>query len=140
MTRLNAYRRDQRGSSAAEFALVLPVFLALVLGVIHMSLVVYSAVELHDATEWTARCLSVSANNPAGATTTCPDSTKVQTYATGRYTGPKISPTFSVVTTTSCTNGKQVSGSGSYSMSLGLMRATIPISAKACFPYSPATS
>lgn len=137
MIRLNAYRRDQRGSSAAEFALIVPVFLGLVLGVIHLSLAVYSAVELHDATEWTARCLSVSANNPAGATTSCPDSTKVQTYAKSRYTGPNISPTFSLVTSTSCTNGNQVSGSGTYSLSTGLVNLSIPISAKACFPYAP---
>lgn len=134
---LNAFRRDQRGSSVAEFALVVPLFLGLVLGVIHMSLLVYSVVQLHDATEWTARCLSVSANNPSGATTTCPDSSKVQTYGTGRYTGPKISPTFSRVTGTTCTNGTQVSGSGTYSMSLGVIRLSVPISAKACFPNSP---
>lgn len=136
MSQLNAYRRDQRGSSAAEFALVVPVFLGLVLGVIHMSLVVYSAVELHDATEWTARCLAVSANNPPGAATTCPDATQVQTYAAGRYTGPNISPTFSLVATTSCTNGTQVSGAGTYNMATGLVNLSIPITANACFPYS----
>lgn len=138
MNLLIAYRRDQRGSSAAEFALVVPVFIGLVLGVIQLSLVVYSAVELHDATEWTARCLSVSANNPPGAATRCPDATKVQDYAKGRYSGPNIGPTFSLAASPSCTNGTQVSGSGAYRLSTGLVNVSIPLSAKACFPFSPA--
>ena len=144
MILLNAYRRDQRGSTAAEFALILPVFVALILAVIHFSMVVYAAVELHDATEWTARCVAVSANNPSGATTTCapnPTAAQVLAYGQGRYTGPKITPTFQLVTspTVSCTNSTQISGSGTYRMWLGVASVSVPINAKACFPYSPAT-
>jgi Flp pilus assembly protein TadG len=140
MMPFSAYRRDQRGSSVAEFALVLPLFLALVLGVVNMSMVVYSAVDLHDATEWTARCLAVSANNPSTATTVCPPgstATQIQAYGKGRYTGPNISPTFALVSGTTCTNGTQVQGSGNYSMNLGLVSVSIPITAQACFPYDP---
>lgn len=145
MIRLNRYHRDQRGSTAAEFALIVPVFVALVLAAIHASMVVYAAVELHDATEYTARCVAVAANNPSGATTTCapnPTSAQVLAYGQGRYTGPKITPTFQLVTTpttVSCTNSTQISGSGTYRMWLGVASFSIPITAKACFPYAPAS-
>jgi Flp pilus assembly protein TadG len=139
MIRLSAYRRDQRGSSAAEFALVVPLIAMLVLGVLHMSLMMYSAVSLHSAVEATARCLSVSANNPSGSTTQCPNPAQVQAYGQSRYTGIyNISPQFTVVSpAVTCTNGNQVSGSGTYNISLGLLNASIPITANACFPYSP---
>jgi Flp pilus assembly protein TadG len=133
-----AWRRDERGSSAAEFALVIPLVVMLVLGLLHLSLATYSAVSLHYAVEETARCLSVSGNNPSGAATACPDATKVQTYGRSRYRGLyNISPQFSVVSpAVTCTNGQQVSGTGTYTIALGLLNVSIPMSAYACFPYS----
>jgi Flp pilus assembly protein TadG len=141
VSRSRAYRRDERGSSAAEFALVVPLVVMLTMGVIHMSLASYAAVSLHYAVEETARCLSVSANNPAGATTACPDATKVQTYGLNRYRGLyNISPQFSLVSpAVTCTNASQVSGRGTYTVALGLLNLSIPITAYACYPYAPAS-
>jgi len=134
-----AYRRDEQGSSAAEFALVIPLVVMLVMGTLHMSLVTYTAVSLHYAVEETARCLSVAGNNPSGAATACPDATKVQTYGRNRYRAfYNISPQFSVVSpAVTCTNGSQVAGSGTYTIALGLLNLSIPISASACYPYAP---
>jgi Flp pilus assembly protein TadG len=134
MSPMSAYRRDQRGASTVEFALVLPLFIALTLGVVHMSMVVYAAVNLHDATEYTARCLAVSANTTGG---TCPSTsaTNVQAYGAGRYTGPNIAPTFTLVSATSCTGSvQQVQGTGTYQVVLGLVNLPITITAKSCFP------
>jgi Flp pilus assembly protein TadG len=133
-----AFRRDERGASAAEFALVIPLVVMLVLGTLHMSLATYTAVSLHYAVEETARCLSVSGNNPSGATTACSDPSQVQAYGQSRYRAfYNISPQFSVVSpAVTCTNGKQVAGSGTYTIALGLLNVSIPISAYACFPYS----
>ena len=135
MISLHAFHRDQRGASAAEFALVIPLIAALVLGLMHLSFVLYSAVAMHQATEATARCLSVSANNPSGATTDCPDSTQVQAYGTSRYVGPGISPQFTVSSSAACTNGLQVSGSGVYNLSMGFVNFPITISAQSCFAH-----
>jgi Flp pilus assembly protein TadG len=139
MIGIRAYRRDEAGASAAEFALVIPLVVVLVMGTLHMSLVAYTAVSLHYAVEDTARCLSVSLNNPSGATTACPDSTKVQSYGQGRYRAfYNISPQFSIVSpAVTCTNGSQVAGSGTYPIPLGLLNLSIPISASACYPYAP---
>jgi Flp pilus assembly protein TadG len=133
---LRTYRRDQRGASAVEFALVVPVFVMLVFGLMHMMFVIFATVSLHNAVESTARCLSVSANNPVTATTACPSTASVQTYGQNRYVGPSISPTFAVSTTTSCTNAYQVSGSGTYNMAMGFVSFPITVSAKACFSHS----
>lgn|GEM_PF-529744 len=138
---LRTLRRDERGASTAEFALVVPLFIALVLGVIYLSLGMYAAAQLHDATQWTARCLAVSANNPASAisSTKCPTPANVQTYAMSRYRGA-LSPTFTRITTNTCTNGAQVQGTGNLRLPLVLVNITVPITARACFPYSPASS
>jgi Flp pilus assembly protein TadG len=133
MSPISAYRRDQRGAAAVEFALVIPLFVALTFGVIHMSMVVYAAVNLHDATEYTARCLAVSANTTGG---TCPSTSaaNVQAYGAGRYTGPNISPTFTIISGTCTGTVQQVQGTGTYQVVLGLVNLPITITAKACFP------
>lgn len=133
MRALSAYRRDQRGAAAVEFVLVLPLFLALSFGVVHMSLLVYASVNLHDATEWTARCLAVSANDTSGGA--CPSTASVQTYGLSRYSGPNISPTFSVISGTTCTGSvAQVQGTGTYKASVGFFSLSVPLTAKSCFP------
>ena len=121
-----------------EFALVIPAALALILCVLHMSFIVYGAVTLHFATEEEARCLSVSANNPPTATTSCPntDATSVQTYGARMYQGPSINPTFSLGASAACTNGKQVTATGTYNMAMGVATIPFSLSAKSCFPYN----
>ena len=137
MNALVPYIRDQRGASAVEFALVIPVAVALILSLLHMSAVLYAANNLHFATEETARCLAVSANNPAGTTTPCPDKTQVQTYGLARYVGPNVSPAFSVSTaaTPECANTNRVSATGTYNMFMGFVSFPIAVSAAACYPH-----
>ena len=141
MISLSAYIRDQRGASAVEFALVIPVAAALILSLLHMSLVLYSAANLHFAAEDTARCLAVSANALGAsnsATTSCPSSlaASVQTYGRARYVGPNISPTFTIGTTNACANTKQISATGTYNMSMGFASFPITVSAAACYPHT----
>jgi len=138
MTLLRTFRGDQRGGSAVEFALVVPVFLLLVLSVIYLSLTGFAAVQLHNATQGTARCLAVSANNVASAqsATRCPPTwtaTDIQTYGFSRYTGPKISPVFTLDGAATC--GKKVSGTGTFRLPLGFVNISVPITATSCFPY-----
>lgn len=111
------------GTTAVEFAMVLPSFLMLLLGIISASVVVYTAVSLHNAVEGAARCYSVDASQCGSATTT-------QTYAQNHYLGPS-SPTFTA-STPSC--GHQVNATLNVLLGAGMAQWTIPLSATACFP------
>jgi Flp pilus assembly pilin Flp len=139
MISLKAYIREERAASAVEFALVIPVALALVLAMFHLSVVLYAANNLHFATEETARCLAVSANNPSGTSgLPCPPgptATQMQGYGAARYVGPNISPTFTLGTSTACANAYQVSATGTYNMAMGFVSFPIPLSASACYPH-----
>jgi Flp pilus assembly protein TadG len=116
---------DETGAAAVEFALVLPAFLALILGVVFTTQMIFAEASLHDATEAAARCASVQ-------TTVCTSNATTQTYAQGKYMGPAYpAPSFVSVTAT-C--GHSVTGSITYSLNLGMTRFSVPLSAAACFP------
>lgn len=115
--------RDARGTTAVEFAIVSPVFIALVIGIIYMALCLFLVGSLHFAVEEGARCASVK-------TAVCTDASTTVAYAQSHYFGPS-SPTFSF-TTAAC--GNSVSASINYVAQLGLTQFTIPVAATACFP------
>jgi Flp pilus assembly protein TadG len=114
---------DARGTTAVEFAIVSPVFIALVVGMMYTALCLFLVGSLHFAVEDGARCASVR-------TTVCSDATTTVAYTQSHYFGPS-SPTFTFATP-AC--GKSVSASINYVAQLGLTQFTIPISATACFP------
>jgi Flp pilus assembly protein TadG len=111
------------GTTAVEFAMVLPAFVMFLLGIISASGVVWTAASLHYAVEGAARCYSVNA-------TTCSDATTTQSYAQTIYHGMS-SPTFTA-STPSC--GHQVNASLSLVLNAGIASWTVPLSAQACFP------
>jgi hypothetical protein len=112
------------GTTAVEFAMVLPPFLMLLLGIMYGSLAIYTAASLHYAVEGAARCYSFMPACAGSATTT-------QSYAKSLYLGPG-SPTFTA-STPSC--GHQVNATlknvvpGTYVAPLN-----VTLSATACFP------
>ena len=122
-TALNLYT-DDCGTTAIEFAIVSPVFLAMVIGILGLGLFLFVIGGLHFAAEAAARCASVR-------TTVCSDSTSTIAYAQSQYVAPG-SPTFTYQPSAAC--GKSVSASLSYTAWLGLRQVTIPFSATACFP------
>ena len=113
----------ERGSTAVEFALLLPAFASLMVGTLYAGLVVYSAAGLHSAVEQAARCYSVNA-------TTCGSSSAAVTYAQTQYHGIN-SPSFTA-STVSC--GHQVSGSVTVGLNDVFANLSIPLTATACFP------
>ena len=115
--------RDIRGTSALEFAFVGPVFMMMVIGMLYGCMMLYSLSSLHYAVEEGARCASVKS-------TVCTNSTTTVSYAQAAYYGTG-SPTF---TSTSPTCGHSVSGSSTFSFSLGVASWSVPLSATACFP------
>jgi Flp pilus assembly protein TadG len=107
---------------AAEFALLFPALVSILLGIIWASLLAYSTASLHYAVEAAARCYSVESQ--------CATISAAQSYANGRYFGVNV-PTF-VASNATC--GHQVSGTVNVSFNLALGSWNIPLSATACFP------
>jgi Flp pilus assembly protein TadG len=122
--RLHALCRDRQGTTAVEFAIVAPVFIALVIGTMALCVGLFLVGSLHFAVEDGARCASVK-------TTICSDAASTVAYTQSRYFGPNLSPTF---TYAAAACGNSVSASISYSMNVGFTTYTIPVSATACFP------
>ena len=114
---------DERGTTAVEFAIVGPLFIALVVGMLYLCLCLFLVGSLHYTVEERARSASVR-------TTVCNDATTIVSYAQSRYFGPS-SPTF---TYAAAPCGNSVSGSINYVVELGLKQVTVPIVATACFP------
>lgn len=121
--RLQKFARCEHGSTAVEFALLLPAFASLMVGTLYTGLVVYSAAGLHSAVEQAARCYSVNAG-------TCSSSSATVTYAQSQYHGID-SPNFTA-TTASC--GHQVSGTVTVGLKDVFATLSIPLTATACFP------
>jgi K+-transporting ATPase c subunit len=116
---------DQRGTTAIEFAIVGPVFILLLIGIIYLCMCMSVVASMHYAVQEGARCASVK-------TTVCTDQTSTVTYTQNHYFGPSALPTFTANAAAAC--GHSVSGSISYVVDLGLRQITVPIAAAACFP------
>jgi Flp pilus assembly pilin Flp len=128
MRSLNRYWRDECGAGAAEFALVLIPFLALIFGIIGLSLMLYANQTLHYAVESAARCASVQ------STTTCDTPGHIQAYATARYSGPLITPVFTYTAGGCGPSGHTVGVTATYPLRTGLVNVDVPLGATACFP------
>jgi Flp pilus assembly protein TadG len=115
--------QEECGTAAVEFAIVAPVFIALVVGLLALCICLFLIGSLHYSVEEAARCASVR-------TTVCKDATTTIAYAQSRYFGPST-PNFSY-STAAC--GNSVTASINYVAQLGLTQFTVPVSASACFP------
>ncbi len=116
---------DERGTTAIEFAIVGPVFIMLLIGILYLCMGLSVAGSMHYAVEEGARCASVR-------TTVCTDQASTVTYTQNHYFGPSTPPTFVYDPAAAC--GHSVSGSISYVIDIGLRQITVPITAAACFP------
>src|SRR5215471_12844003 len=121
--RTASFRVCQGGSTAVEFALVLPALAALIVGGLYTALLMYSAAGLHHAVEQAARCYSVNANLCGGAAA-------AQTYAQTQYYGIN-NPTF---TATNAGCGHQVTANVTIAFNAVVTHMNVPLSATACFP------
>jgi Flp pilus assembly protein TadG len=117
-------RTNERGSSAIEFAVVGPIFMMCMVGMVYVGMALLAEGSLQYAVEASARCAAVN-------TTLCASSAATVTYAMSEYRGPTIPPKF-VSTTAQC--GQQVTGSATMTMNWVLGKATVPLKATACFP------
>jgi TadE-like protein len=120
------YLACEGGGAAVETALVFPVFLLLLLGVIELGLMLWTEGSLQYAAESAARCASVDS-------TQCGSASAIETYAINHYFGPALASvnpfTYS---TTNC--GHTVTVSYTYTLGIPYGAYSIPLSATACYP------
>ena len=122
---LKSLRRDQHGTTAVDFGLIAPVFIALLVGTMGLCVALFLIGSLHFAVEDGARCASVK-------TTICADGPTTVAYTQSRYLGPSgVTPTF---TYAAAACGNSVTASITYSVNVLFKTLVIPISATACFP------
>jgi Flp pilus assembly protein TadG len=122
---LKSLRRDQQGTTAVEFGIIAPVFIAMLVGTMGLCVALFLIGSLHFAVEDGARCASIK-------TTICADGPTTIAYTQSRYLGPSgVTPTF---TYAAAACGNSVSASLTYSVNVLFRTLVIPISATACFP------
>jgi Flp pilus assembly protein TadG len=127
-----ALARDESGSAAAEFALLIPVTIVVVLGIFHLCAALYASADLHYTVEQASRCAATSQVNtstPCGAS-----QATATTYAARIYSGPGVGGTYGSLDDTT-NNCRQINVTGAnYRISLGFVNVNIPLSAQSCFP------
>jgi Flp pilus assembly protein TadG len=129
------FARARDGNSAIEFAIVAPVFLALMLGTMEFARLFWTQSTLQQAVQAAARCASVN-------TTTCDNATDTATYAANQMYGLSISSSvFTATLNTTCgsNTGNKVSASLAFTF---IAKGLIPsgwnptLTASSCFPLN----
>jgi Flp pilus assembly protein TadG len=124
---LRQFLRDTSATTAAEFALVLPVFILLIFGTIGTGIALSAIIQMHFAAEKAARCLAVDISG------NCPN---VDTFAKTYYNGPSMTGLLFQEQTTlpapAC--GRLVVATGTYQFFTGLKSSSLALKAQACYP------
>jgi len=118
------FLRADNGATAAEFALVLPIFLLTVFSTVYLSMMLGALSAMHAVTEQAARCMSVNKTTCAAA--------NIDAVAKKLYTGPYINGLTFTPSTPAC--GNTVTGSGTFSLFTGLGKIGVTLSTSACYP------
>lgn len=115
---------DHAGAAAVEFALVVPVFLLMLIGIMEFGRLLWTQNALHYAVEEAARCSAID-------TDVCSSTSTTQSFAAGR-SGLTFATSVFTVTKTSC--GWQVSASYPFSFVGFLSEYSVTLHAQACYP------
>ncbi|GEO16892.1 TadE/TadG family type IV pilus assembly protein [Microvirga aerophila] len=109
--------QDEGGATAVEFAIVAPVFLAAIFGIIQLSLLAFTVASLNYAVEKGARCAAVR--------TGCPN-------PASHYYAPGPAPSFTTAENQAC--GLSLTASVTYNLNILAFQRSIVLSGSACFP------
>lgn len=140
MRDLGDYFRNEKGASAAEFALVLMPFLIIFIGFLNLCAVMYFNATMQNAVEDSARWAAVQ----TVATGAAPSCSTVLAHFNARYVGPTVNCT-SLTYDPSATEANCSSGSGSalyhrvaaqatYNLNAIVTSIPVLVHASACFP------
>lgn len=116
-------RRGERGAAAVEFALVLPVLILLVFGLIEFSRVYNIQISLSNAAREGARTMAVENSLPIA---------RSAAIAAAPSITPAVSGAQITITPTACTKGGTVAVTINYNVSLmtGFFGATLPLTGR----------
>jgi Flp pilus assembly protein TadG len=114
--RVLEFLRDQGGVAAVELAILGPVYLVLLLGVIQGGLLVFTKANLHYAVQKGVRCTALQDSCPSPAS---------------YYASPGAAPVF---TSAQEPCGQVLTATVTYTLSLVLYQRDIALSATSCFP------
>lgn len=119
--------RDQRGATALEFALLAPVFVLLIFGIIALGMLFWTQVGLQHGVQMAARCASVN-------TVLCPgsDPNAITAYATQQALGLSLPASTFAHSVPAC--GNQVSASYTFQFPAILNLNPLTLTAQSCFP------
>jgi Flp pilus assembly protein TadG len=127
---MRRFLKEEAGVSAVEFALVLPIFLALTLGAMNFSLLTFLNSRLHYAVDDAARCMAVNQCTAAN----------VSAHASANFNFPSVSPSFTGVSSTCNVSGGSggqtgylVTGTATYDLNVVVASLSVPITATSCF-------
>jgi Flp pilus assembly protein TadG len=123
--------RNREASAAVEFAVVMPLLLAFVFGIIELGHLLWTVGALNMAVQDSARCASVS-NVPTPPSTLCDTQQHLQTYAQARTWGMTVPANTYSLSTPAC--GYQVNASYVYKPIVGYIPLSMTLTASACYP------
>lgn len=124
---------NRHGAALVEYALVLPVALLFVTGVIDCGRVLWNYTTLYHAAEAGARCGAIDQIN-------CATATQIRSYAASQAYGLTIAPSAFTAVTAAC--GMSVTGQQSFSFLIpwfawflpGSGPGTVTLTVSACYP------
>ena len=117
------------GVTSIEFAILLPVFVLIVFGIIELALMEWTQAALEHATSMAARCAAVN-------TTTCGTASAVQTYAASQAYGITLPASTFSYSTSPCNHTVSVASPG-YGFQFIVPfygSITVNLTASSCYP------
>ena len=118
----------ERGAAAVEFALVLPILLLCVLGLIEFARAIWTQATLDYVVQAAARCAAVD-------TVTCGTDVNIQNYAANKAPGLSFADPASAFSVTRPSCGVQVTATLPFDFLVpALLPYSATLSARACFP------
>jgi Flp pilus assembly protein TadG len=125
-------RRRERGAAAVEFAIILPVLLLCVLGLVEFGRAIWTQATLNYAVQAAARCYALG-HAVVGAT--CETAAQTQQYATTRAPGLSLPASAFTVTNPNPACGVEVAASLAFDFLVSeLLPYSQTLNATACFP------
>lgn len=129
--RIGSLLRDRGAAAAVETALVLPILLSFIFGIIEVGHLLWTITALNMAVEDAARCVSVS-NVTSNNGQPCGTQALMQTYAVNRTWGLTVPANTFALSTPTC--GYQVTANYAFTPFVSYIPLSLNISASACYP------
>lgn len=115
---------DDRGSTAIEFAMTLPIFVMVIFGILEFCLILFTKIALQHGVEMAARCASLEI---------CANAGEVMKFAADQSYG--LNPPSSVFSVKTASCGSEVSATYTYNFVSNIAGGpSVTLNARSCFP------